>query len=712
LPSSAMPENSLMYIDHPLIWPKTVEFRLYQKRIADAASEKNTLVVLPTALGKTVISALVAADILLNYRNTRVLVMAPTRPLVMQHRESFTRMLKLREDGLALLTGKTPAEYRRAVWDGSPRIVFATPQVVRNDLLEGRLSLKDFGLLVFDECHRAVKEYAYTEVAKTYVSESIYPLILGMTASPGSDPKRVEEVCQALYIEHVECRSEEDPDVKPYIHPIEVEWRRVDLPREYLDVRDRLRQLLNQRLEWLRRQGILRGRTEYIGRRDLVEAGEELRYRLEESIEEERGPLYVAIINQSIALTLFHALELLETQGIHTLKAFLDRVEKERSEKRSYAILTNDPQYEGLKKMVDASSSLEHPKVHLLKQSVGEQLEGKPSSRMIVFTQYRDTASHLVDQLNTVRGVRAERFVGQASRLDDKGLTQEEQARIIKDLEEGTINVLVATSIAEEGLDIPSVDQVIFYEPIPSEIRYIQRRGRTGRKRPGKAVILAANNTYDMIYLYASRRRVEKMRAIAETLNKKLKTIVRKHEKPTPNPLTGEEIRLIEAEAKPTRLEPMLVEDEAERVREFSRKVEKAFRSLYLKLLERGPTGIGVENLTSEMEVEGIPQAAVKAAIERLVKEGQASTLGLNQIVLTTPGGVQGRTYEITIEKILPGEAVVWVNNKWRARLAAEDYNGPRQIIRKGSTFNAVGELYRMDGVLCLRVKHVTQTIT
>ena len=44
---------------------------------------------------------------------------------------------------------------------------------------------------------------------------------------------------------------------------------------------------------------------------------------------------------------------------------------------------------------------------------------------------------------------------------------------------------LVATSIAEEGLDIPEVDLVVFYEPIPSEIRYIQRRGRTGRKTAG-----------------------------------------------------------------------------------------------------------------------------------------------------------------------------------------------------------------------------------
>ncbi|MHB8566987.1 MAG: DEAD/DEAH box helicase family protein [Nitrososphaerales archaeon] len=75
----------------------------------------------------------------------------------------------------------------------------ATPQVVRNDLREGRLSsLKDFGLVVFDECHRSVKEYAYTEVAETYANSSSFPLILGMTASPGSDIKKIMIVCASL----------------------------------------------------------------------------------------------------------------------------------------------------------------------------------------------------------------------------------------------------------------------------------------------------------------------------------------------------------------------------------------------------------------------------------------------------------------------------------------------------------------------------------
>ncbi len=706
---SMLGKGSPSYIEHPMVRSSAVEFRLYQKRIAEKAREQNTLVILPTALGKTVISALVAADILYNYRDKRVLVMAPTRPLAMQHLESFVKVLKLRDEDVSLLTGKMPADYRALIWSGKIRVIFATPQVVRNDLLRCRLSLKNFGLLIFDECHRAVKNYAYTEVARRYISESPYPLILGTTASPGSDPKRIKAVCDSLFIERVEYRTEENADVRPYLHPIEVEWRRVPLPQEYTTLARPIKLMLNSKLEWLRSHGIIRRRIEYITRRDLLEAGEELRYRLEETPDEERGVIYTAIVNQSLALTLFHALELLESQGVNTLKAFLGRVESQRSEKRSYARLLNDPAYLQLKKNLDAFD-VDHPKLSLLKQYIGDQLAKNPDSRVLVFTQYRDTASHLVQQLSKIAGTRVERFVGQASRLNDKGLTQDEQAKRLKRFRGGFTNVLVATSIAEEGLDIPSVDFVIFYEPVPSEIRYIQRRGRTGRWAPGKVVILAADSKFDLAYLYASRRKVQRMRNIAQSVNQKLKPILRMRARPEPDRMSPEELKLREEEIALEEPTPVTPETEEERVREFNRGVERAKRSLYSKLLEVGPHGAKVEQLVSDLEVEGYQLPTVNAALEDLVREGQALRRG-GKAALVTGTQAGGKSYEVMVERILPGEAVVWVNGKWRARLAAEDYDGPAQVMRKNSRFRAVGELYRRDGVLCLRIRQVTQTL-
>lgn len=710
---------STKHIESPLVWPSRVEARLYQQTIAEKACRRNTLVVLPTALGKTVISALAAANFLYSFKQMRVLVMAPTRPLVLQHKDTYMSILKLAEEDAVALTGKTPAAYRKQVWDGKARIIFATPQVVKNDLENCYLTLKGFSLLVFDECHRARKEYAYTDVAKKYVEQSPWPMVLGMTASPGADKKKIGETCQALFIEQIEYRSEEDPDVTPYINPVEVEWKHVDLSSEYRELSHVIRSMLNDRLSWLNRIGVIHTKPEYVSRRNLLEAGEELRYRLEETIEEERGPIYSAIVTQSASLTLFHTLELLETQGIPTLLSFLERMEQESEEKRSYKTIINDQQYSELKSLLSQHLKLEHPKMPLLTQVVESQVKQHPNSKVLVFTQYRDTASHLVNQLRENSALTVERFVGQASKQDDPGLSQDQQAEILRNFRDGETNALVATCIAEEGLDIPSVDLVVFYEPIPSEIRYIQRKGRTGRKTAGKAIILAANNTFDIAYLYASRRRVERMRKITSTLNRELNPLMRLGPKPEPNPMTIEELSDLEKRAKIIALEPKLIKPEEEKAKEFLREIDKASRILWMKAMKAGSRGLLIEDLTEDAVEEGITPATAKAAIERLEETGQIGKVGWDRVVtagsvpaLEEPAMPERDVYEVTVEKIYPGSAVVLVNGKWRARMTAQDFEGPTGMIKRETRFKARGTLYRDGSTLCFRVRQVTQILS
>jgi Fanconi anemia group M protein len=532
----------LKFIDHPLIWPNKIEARAYQLNIAEKACQKNTLIVLPTALGKTIISALVAVHFLYNYKHLHVLVMAPTRPLVMQHKESFMNILKLKNSDAALLTGKTPSFYRKHVWNSSFKIAFATPQVIENDLERNLFSLKDFSLLIFDECHRARKDYAYTYIAKKYIEQCAWPMILGLTASPGADEAKVKEICEALFIEQIEFRIESDSDVASYINPVDIEWKFIDMPSEYVELSSLIKDMLNEKLLWLNQNGLIKKNPNYITRKDLLKLGVELHARLESSID--KGFMYSAIIVQSAALTLFHALELLETQGIQTLQGFLEKIKKEDLSKKSFKTIINDLRYFKLLQLLKIYSDKPHPKIQLLKSEVEKQLEAKPNSKILIFTQYRDTASYIVEQLKHKYLV--ERFVGQASKNGDFGLTQDKQVEILNRFRNGKTSILVATCVAEEGLDIPSVDLVIFYEPIPSEIRYIQRKGRTGRKAAGKVIILAARNTYDMAYLYVSKRKVEKMKRIISNLNRILKPIQRLGEKPKLNPLSKKEIEELE----------------------------------------------------------------------------------------------------------------------------------------------------------------------
>jgi Fanconi anemia group M protein len=635
--------------------------------------------------------------------------MAPTRPLVNQHRNSYIELMKLGEKDTVILTGKTPPELRHTLWLSKTKVFFSTPQVVRNDLKKNRLNLEDYGLVVFDECHRAVKNYAYTEIARYYVNQCKYPLILGMTASPGSELNRVLDVCRNLYIEHIEYRNEEDKDVKPYVQPIKLEWQKVNLPKEYLEIRSKIRTMLDRRLDWLYQYKIIKTRPRYASRKNLLEAGNELRQLLKERDENERGPIYTAIIKQSQALTLFHMIQLIETQGMPTLKIFLNKIERERQEKRSYATLLNESEYKQIQIQVD-TKVIEHPKLELLKQIIKEQIKRNPSSRILTFTQYRDTAKHIVSELDVFQGVRAARFVGQASKITDKGLTQEQQADRIKSLEDGSLNVLVATSIAEEGLDIPTVDHVIFYEPIPSAIRYIQRRGRTGRRAPGKVTILAADNSLDMVYLFASRRKREKMRRITENVNKRLQSSINERVKRKPNPITVDELDSLETYAKEVLVEPVIIENEKETMKRYRKKVESATKSLYFKLLENGHKGADIKQLSFNSEIEGTPSPIIKSAMEKMMKKGLVQKIDRERYAVSSAvKDSKGKTFDVKVEKIYPGSAVLIINEKWRARLMPYDYNGPRNLIKKNSAFVVKGELYRMDGKLCIKISHVTQ---
>src|SRR5919199_241716 len=308
---SEQPKPLTRYVEHPVLRNRSIEFRVYQRNIAESAQSRNTMVILPTALGKTAISLLVCADMLYNYRDRRILIMAPTRPLVSQHRKSFSSVLKISEENIASITGQIVPYVRKVIWDRTDiRLILATPEVVKNDLEDGRLNLKDFGLLVFDEAHRAIKEYAYTYIAKEYISQSSCPYILAMTASPGAERKRIQDVCNNLFIEHIEYRSEDDPDVKPYVNAINVKWEWLNLPEEFRYIVSILRSMLEERLKWLIRNGLLMKGIKWIFKKDLIELGEALRYKLELTMEEQRGLLYIAILNQSSALTLMYCLEL------------------------------------------------------------------------------------------------------------------------------------------------------------------------------------------------------------------------------------------------------------------------------------------------------------------------------------------------------------------------------------------------------------------
>ncbi len=503
----------MKYITHPLICPESLEERRFQLNIALHALEGNTMVVLPTGLGKTAIALIVAASRIYN-KGGRVLVLAPTKPLVEQHLRFFEKLLLLPggKEGegspFVMFTGETPPDERKAGWAAS-RACFATPQAVKNDLLAGRYTLSDVSLLVVDECHRAVGNYAYVFIARRYMETARDPLVLAMTASPGGDNEKVQEVCTNLAIAHVETRVESDEDVRPYVHEREIQFVAVDLPKELAEALVTLNRLVEARLALLERHNFAVPKA----RKLSIRALQELNAQIQRRIQARDPTAYQAASVYAEIMKLRHAISLAETQGSEALRHYLVKLAQEGvapGGSKASQRLGADPSFRKL--IADASlwTGELHQKLDLIGKLVQAQLAEHPDSRIIVFATYRDTVQNLVNHLTSL-GVEAERFVGQATKDAEKGLTQKKQIEALQRFRRGEFRVLIATSVGEEGLDVPSTDMVIFYEAVPSEIRSIQRKGRTGRSGAGKIVVFVTKGTSDEAYRYVSQTRERAM---------------------------------------------------------------------------------------------------------------------------------------------------------------------------------------------------------
>ncbi|MDO8516756.1 MAG: helicase-related protein, partial [Nanoarchaeota archaeon] len=232
------------------------------------------------------------------------------------------------------------------------------------------------------------------------------------------------------------------------------------------------------------------------------------------------------------AIKLQHALELLETQTLEGFETYLRKMKKEAENQKSKGIqkLVKKEEFNFvfLRTNELIGKGFEHPKLSKIIELIEIEKIHDEKVRIIIFTQFRETASIISKALNKISGVKTKVFVGQAKKISSEtgettGLNQKEQQDIIQDFADGKINVLVATSIGEEGLDIPEVNEVIFYEPVPSAIRKIQRAGRTARLIKGKLTILVTKNTRDESFFWAAHNKEKKMYSAINSIKEEMK---------------------------------------------------------------------------------------------------------------------------------------------------------------------------------------------
>ena len=765
------------YFNHPLLVENSLLFREYQNIIAVKALYKNSLIVVPTSLGKTIITLLICIDILYNWKKSKILILAPTRPLVRQHLNLFKRFTKI-ENICFGLTGKISPDIRKTIWKSrSIRVFFATPELVKNDLDNNLLEKDEFYLIVFDEAHRAVKNYSYTQISKKFYdnkdSKKI-PMQLALSASPGSSKEKIQEICSNLYIEQTIIKSEDDKDVLPYVYNIDIEHKRFDIDTKHKEISSIIQSLIDDKIKWLIDNNLIKKKkVENVYRKDLLSLGNYLKTEITQTNNSKNFFLFAALKYQSMSMILLYCRDLIESQGSFSLKKFFDKFQNDIPN-RTYLELLFDPNIQKIIEILKNDKILfSHPKIsnlisivknflYISKENViiespippiyekdEENKSNFNQKKILIFSQYRDTLEVITNILDE-HGIPCRGFYGQSNKKDQKGLGQDKQISILEDFKKGIFPVLVATSVAEEGLDIPNVDLVIFYEPVPSEIRFIQRKGRTGRFSDGKVVVLVANDSIDSKYLEIAQKKILKMKHNLKDIN----LILHQQNKRSFSILDTMKATDIDIfnqnniKSKGNNIDKEIFENfnpivdsiasnSSKKIKYFVNKLSykrkdindqvsfsindlehlydvslaidgrkmigKAQRQIHDLLARAGKEGLEISYLK---EIVKFDHVTIEKAVKNLEKLKRIIWINKKTIALIdTIKFIPGRKYSIFIEKILIGKAIVIINEKWYASLDYFDYNGPKSLLKKGNIFNIIGDTYRKNGTLHLIVK-------
>ena len=508
------------------VYPAQISRRDYQFDMARNALLTNSLVCLPTGLGKTLIAAVVMYNYYRWFPTGKIIFMAPTRPLVDQQMSACHTVVGIPASDTIVLMGSTKKDdsgSRRDFWR-EKRLFFCTPHTVANDLESGDLDAKQIVCVVVDEAHHARGQYASAEVLRLLHERKVRFRLLALTATPGQGLDEVQKVVETLRIGRIDFRSDQDPDVSRYTHKREMTVEKVKPDQAMSHVQDMLCELLRPCCAQLVNMGALgeagfrmltfikNKATNGASRVEppawfTLQSAQQAIYRNQHQVRA-RGQ---ALGLLETAMELSKAYELLLKYGA---KSAYDYIDKRGRDKSNTLVHRSDPVSVELVDLIRSMSSngAHHsPKLDRLTSILKQHFrDATADTRVIIFTSYRESVKDIVQALREVPAgedtackIKVAEFVGQgdtgatgkkrapgATSRGTKGQTQKEQKQTLDDFRAGTLNTLVATSIGEEGLDIPSVDLIFFFDVVDT-IRAIQRMGRTGRARDGKVVILA-----------------------------------------------------------------------------------------------------------------------------------------------------------------------------------------------------------------------------
>ncbi|KAJ2920260.1 hypothetical protein MD484_g57, partial [Candolleomyces efflorescens] len=487
------------------IYPINRPKRDYQFNIVKNCLFDNTLVALPTGLGKTFVAGVVMLNYYRWFPTGKIVFVAPTKPLVAQQITASHETCGIPGSDAMELTGHVQSATRSRYWQ-EKRVFYMTPQTLESDLGSGICDPMDIVLLVIDEAHHATGDYSYNKVVRFMMAKNPHFRLLALTATPGNNTDSIQTLIDGLHISRIEIRNENSLDLKPYIFEKVVKPHVIKAKGDVFVLQELLLKLMDPIFKILKTAG-------------LFYPGESLitmhPFRPMRIATERKNPLAAKYFGHLSKLsTLVRSHLYLLTGSVSSSREYLEEVAAKEEEtlalgKNPKDPLTKNPAFQTLMKKFDelkAQGPSPHPKMEKLRDilvtyfggRMKDPTDDKPDepddTRVMVFSSYRAVVEEIIQELNQNQPlIRAAAFIGQASdKKGRKGLKQKEQIELIERFQKGEFNVLVATSIGEEGLDIGEIDLTVCYDTDKAPTRMIQRFGRTGRKRAGEVHVLLA----------------------------------------------------------------------------------------------------------------------------------------------------------------------------------------------------------------------------
>nr|AUN88445.1 MDA5 [Oreochromis niloticus] len=508
---------------------KEIILRDYQMEVAGPALEgKNIIVCLPTGSGKTRVAVYITKEHLdrrkAEGKPRKVIVLVNKVPLVEQHYSAeFLPFLKNKYK-VERVSGDSQLKISFTEIVKKNDIIICTVQILENYLERANggedegVNLSDLTLIIIDECHHTQKGGVYNHIMMRYLKQKHknkrlieeqkepvpLPQILGLTASPGvggaTKMEKAEEhilrICANLDASRIMTRSHEEFKKEQRKIIVSVEDRRED---PFGDVIKKIMTAIHNHAELTPTCDLGSQNYEQWVVQKERQAAKDENQKVRVCAEHLRQ--YSESLNLNNTIRMQDAFSFLN-------KYYEEEMKKKTAPEEEHKIQITDTErflfnlFKDNKKELETlakNPEYENDSLSKLRTKILHEFSSRDEARGIVFIKTRRSAIALNQWIQENPkfadiGVKSAYVIGGGDQSVVKPMTSAEQKDVLKKFGNGQVNLLIATTVAEEGLDIPACNFVIRYGLVTNEIAMIQAQGR-GRAEDSSYTLVEVKNS-------------------------------------------------------------------------------------------------------------------------------------------------------------------------------------------------------------------------